>query len=182
MSARLQSFILKNNFGLANFINNKLAPRGGLFGAIGKALYMGERQYGAHVFGRTLRVANYFWMITYQILAMQKGVASRFIGVQSAGLNYAGIYTYVFIFLCIQGRFRMIRHRDVLEFNRQDNPEFWFGRYNMMFPPSFLHNRISAHYIEINHIFAVEMMKKYQKVRKDVILERETHGDFVKRT
>mgnify|MGYP005630659169 FL=1 len=43
----------------------------------------------------------------------------------------------------------------------------------MMFPPSFLHNRISAHYIEINHIFFIEMMKKYISVRREIIDERE---------
>ena len=78
-----------------------------------------------------------------------------------APLNYSGIYVYGFCTLCILGRFRFLRGRDIMEFNRQDNPEFWFSRYNMMFPPSFLHNRISAHYIEINHIFSTEMLKKY---------------------
>jgi hypothetical protein len=52
----------------------------------------------------------------------------------------------------------------------------------MMFPPNFLHNRISAHYIEINHIFAIEMMKKYQKARKEILAERDTCSDNEKRT
>ncbi len=52
----------------------------------------------------------------------------------------------------------------------------------MMFPPNFLHNRISAHYIEINHIFSIEMMKKYMVVRKEVIDERELHSEEVRRT
>ena len=69
-----------------------------------------------------------------------------------------------------------------MEFNRQDNPEFWFSRYNMMFPPSFLHNRISAHYIEINHIFSTEMLKKYQVARREILAERDTLSDEVKRT
>ena len=51
-----------------------------------------------------------------------------------------------------------------------------------MFPPSFLHNRISAHYIEINHIFAIEMMKKYQGARVKVLAERETHSEEERRT
>ena len=46
----------------------------------------------------------------------------------------------------------------------------------MMFPPNFLHNRISAHYIEINHIFAVEMIKKYQVARKEIIAERDAES------
>ena len=52
----------------------------------------------------------------------------------------------------------------------------------MMFPPNFLHNRISAHYIEINHIFAIEMMKRYQVARKEILSERERQSDEVKRT
>ena len=73
----------------------------------------------------------------------------------------------------IFSRFRFIRSRDVLTFNQQDQPEFWYSRYNMMFPPNFLHNRLSAHYIEINHIFAVEMMKKYQGARREILAERD---------
>ena len=83
---------------------------------------------------------------------------------------------------CILARFRFSRARDIMYFNYQDNPEFWYARYSMMFPPSFLHNRISAHYIEINHIFAIEMMKRYQVARKEILAERERHSDFDKRT
>ena len=107
---------------------------------------------------------------------------SRFIGTNTAPLNYSGIYVYFFVSCLITSRFRFIRARDVMEFNRQDQPEFWFSRYNMMFPPQFLHNRISAHYIEINHIFAVEMLKKYQVARKEILAERDTHSDHEKRT
>ena len=42
----------------------------------------------------------------------------------------------------------------------------------MMFPPNFLHNRLSAHFIEINHIYCIEMMKKYIGVRKEILDER----------
>ena len=51
-----------------------------------------------------------------------------------------------------------------------------------MFPPSFLHNRLSAHYIEINHIFAIEMMKRYQFARRELLAEREKYSDQDKRT
>jgi hypothetical protein len=49
-----------------------------------------------------------------------------------------------------------------------------------MFPPNFLHNRISAHYIEINHIFAIEMMKRYQVARKEILSERDRQPKEVK--
>lgn len=50
----------------------------------------------------------------------------------------------------------------------------------MMFPPNFLHNRISAHYIEINHIFAIEMMKRYQVARKEILADRDRQTNEVK--
>ena len=80
------------------------------------------------------------------------------------------------------GTFRFIRIRDFIVFNVQDNPEFWYARYNLMFPPAFLHQRISAHYIEINHIFMIEMLKKYQIARKDILDDRERLSDLEKRT
>ena len=43
----------------------------------------------------------------------------------------------------------------------------------MMFPPSFLHNRLSAHYIEINNIFFNEMLRKYIVARKEILAERD---------
>ena len=46
----------------------------------------------------------------------------------------------------------------------------------MMFPPSFLHNRLSAHYIEINNIFFCEMVKKYIEARKEILAERDGHS------
>merc|ERR1719456_2130753 len=113
---------------------------------------------------------------------MMRTPLSRFIGVGPAPLNYSALYSYIFVTGLIIARFRFIRARDVLEFNRQDNPEFWYSRYNMMFPPSFLHNRISAHYIEINHIFAVEQLKKYQGARREILAERDLCTDAEKRT
>ena len=98
---------------------------------------------------------------------------SRLLGVTQAPLNYSALFVYLFSTMYLLNRFRFIRSRDVLKFNYQDQPEFWFSRYNMMFPPNFLHNRLSAHFIEINHIFAVEMLKRYHGARKEILAERE---------
>lgn len=116
------------------------------------------------------------------MLAIMRPVGSRFIGVVNGPLNYSGLFLYLFLTILILGRFRFIRVRDILTFDYQDNPEFWYARYNMMFPPNFLHNRLSAHYIEINHIFAIEMMKRYQLARREVLAEREKYEDKDKRT
>ena len=52
----------------------------------------------------------------------------------------------------------------------------------MMFPPSFLHNRVSAHYIEINNIFFTEMLKKYIVARKEILNERDAASEEEQRT
>jgi len=88
-------------------------------------------------------------------------------------LNYSGLYVYIWATCMIFARCRFNKSRDQYMFNAQDGAEFWFDRYNMMFPPSFLHNRISAHYIEINNIFFCEMMKKYIVARKELLAERD---------
>jgi hypothetical protein len=147
-----------------------------------RAVEMGERQYSSHALGKFFKVANFFWISIYQWMGMMRPVFSRFIGSQNGPLNYSGIAVYFFCSMMVINRFRFIRPRDVLKFNQQDNPEFWYARYNMMFPPNFLHNRLSAHYIEINHIFSIEMMKKYQGARREIIADREKHTEEERRT
>ncbi len=144
---------------------------------------MGPRQYGQHTFFRAFKVVNFWWLQQYQMLAGLRSVMSRIIfGSTQGPLNYSGLWMWFCLTILILARFRFNRTRDIIYMNAQDNPEFWFTRYNMMFPPSFLHNRISAHYIEINHIFAVEMLKRYQVARKEILDEREKHSDYDKRT
>jgi hypothetical protein len=66
--------------------------------------------------------------------------------------------------------------------NAQDGVEFWYDRYNMMFPPSFLHNRLSAHYIEINAIFFYEMLRKYIPARQAILAARDLASEEERRT
>ena len=173
MTSRFQTFLLNNTKGLQYLVNERLASRSGGIGNLFKALRIGERDFGHHSALRFLRVCNFFWVSIYQYMAVQRQVLSRFIGVSNGPLNYSGLFVWFFCTNMIFSRFRFIRSRDVLTFNQQDQPEFWYARYNMMFPPNFLHNRISAHYIEINHIFAVEMIKKYQVARPEILAERD---------
>lgn len=164
-------------------VNERLAKRSGIIGRFFKSLEMGERQYSGHTFHKAFRVVNFQWVYSYQILGMMRPVLSRLVlGASSGPLNYSALFMYFWITVLICSRFRFIRARDTMYFNAQDNPEFWYTRYNMMFPPNFLHNRISAHYIEINHIFAIEMMRRYQVARKEILEERERCSDQVRRT
>jgi hypothetical protein len=164
-------------------VNERLAKRSGLIGKIARSLEMGERQYSQHTFFRAFRVVNFYWVQIYQTLGIMRPVLSRLvIGASQGPLNYSALFMWFWLTILIMSRFRFIRVRDVLYFNHQDNPEFWYQRYNLMFPPSFLHNRISAHYIEINHIFAIEMMKRYQVARREILADRERLSDEVKHT
>ena len=174
---------MRNTVTLQYVVNEKLGKRSGLIGRIFRGLEMGPRQYSQHTFFRTFRVVNFWWLHNYQMLAVLRPVLSRIvIGSSQGPLNYSGLFMWFWLSTLIIARFRFNRSRDIIFNNAQDNPEFWYTRYNMMFPPSFLHNRISAHYIEINHIFAVEMMKRYQVARKEILDEREKHSDLEKRS
>ena len=173
MTERLQNWMLARTSGMQYLVNERLAKRGGPIGRIFTALEMGKRQYGQHALGRVMRLMNYWWLMIYQTIGMQRQVFSRFVGVQNAPLNYSGLFVWFVATNMIFSRFRFIRSREVMNFNQQDQPEFWYARYGMMFPPNFLHNRLSAHFIEINHIYCIEMMKKYIGVRKEIIDERE---------
>lgn len=174
---------MRNTTALQYLVNQRLAKRSGVIGRIFKSLEMGPREYSQHALGRFFRVGNIVWMQFYQLNSMMRPTLSRMVvGVSQGPLNYSGMFMWFWLTALIIARFRFIRGRDLQVFNAQDNPEFWFARYNMMFPPSFLHNRISAHYIEINHIFNVEMLKRYQIARKEILADREKHSDHDKRT
>ena len=67
-------------------------------------------------------------------------------------------------------------------FNNQDKVPYYTQLINMQFPPSFLNNRISAHFIEINQIVLYEMSKKWNARRREIAAERNTFPDHVKKT
>ena len=182
MTERIQSFLLRNTKPLQYLINERYAKRPGLIGRIFKGLEMGKREYSEHTLHRSFRVVNYFYMSIFGIYGRMRPIGSRFLSNSNGPLNYSGLYVYLFVTFMVFARCRFQKSRDQYMFNAQDGAEFWFDRYNMMFPPSFLHNRLSAHYIEINNIFFTEMLKKYIHARKDVLAERDLCSDEEKAT
>ena len=173
---------MRNTGGLQYLVNEKLAQRPGLIGRIFKGLEMGKREYSEHTLHRSFRVVNYFWMSIFGIYGRMRPIGSRFLTNSNGPLNYSGLYVYLFVTAMIFARCRFQKSRDQYMFNAQDGAEFWFDRYNMMFPPSFLHNRLSAHYIEINNIFFCEMMKKYIVARKELLADRDLESPEAQRT
>ncbi len=183
MTERIQEFLLKNTKGLQYIVNERLAKRDGFIGKVFKKLEIGERQYGKHFTKRFFHVVNYFWVMMYHQAAATRPVLGRLFGASSGGpLNYAGFFLWFTLTVYIINRFKFYKIRDKIMLNEQDNPEFWFNRYNMIFPPSFLHNRVSAHYLEINHIFFIEMLKKYIHVRKEILAERSHFSEEQQKT
>ena len=176
MSQRFQTWLLANTGGVQHFVNNVMAKRSGGIGRFFKAIEMGPREYSTHTLHRAFRVANQFWLGTWRVYALMRPIGSRFLGQGNGPINYGGLWIYCWCTAMIFARCRLSRTRDQMQFNAQDGVEFWFDRYNMMFPPSFLHNRISAHFIEINNIYFTEMLKKYIVARKEILEERDTYS------
>ena len=183
MTTRLQNWLLKNTGGLQYFVNERLAKRPGLIGRVFKHLEIGKREMSAHSLLRTMRIVNFMYVQSLHIFAVARPIGSRFLTSLGNGpLNYSALFCYFWCTGMVLARciFGDIRHDAT--FNHQDGVQFWQIRYNMSFPANYLHNRISAHYIEINSIFFVEMLKRYMVAKKEIIDERERHSDEVKRT
>ena len=153
--------------------NERLGKRSGKVGEFFTFFALGERQLGRHTAGNWIKATNWYFLKAVQLISARRVVLSRLLGVTTGPVNYSALFSYMFATLYIISTFRFIRPQDVLRFNAQDQPEFWYARYNMIFPPSFLHNRLSAHFIEINHIYAVEMLRRYQGARREILAERE---------
>ena len=79
MTERVQNWLLGRT-GLKSLINDNLAKRGGPIGRVFTALAVGKRQMGQHSLGRVMRLMNYWWLMIYQTLGMQRVVFSRFVG------------------------------------------------------------------------------------------------------
>ena len=165
--------MLKNTTGLQFLVNEKLGKRAGFIGRVFRPLEMGKREYSQHALHRVFRIVNFFWVGIFRVYGMMRPIGSRFIGLGNGPLNYSGLFCYIFASAMVLGRLRFDKAREQMMVNAQDGVEFWFERYNMMFPPSFLHNRVSAHFIEINNIYFCEMLKKYIVARKELLAQRD---------
>ena len=169
MSEPVQKFLLKNLRPVKVLINDRLANRPGFIGGIFKRLKIGTREYGQHTIPKIMKLMNSVFMMQYTVVANQRQVFSRFFGHIYGPLNYTGIVTWCFLTGAVIFRFPIYGMRDILQFNEDDGIEKWFLATKMLFPPNALNNRTSAHYIEINHIYMVEMFKRYRKVRQEVL-------------
>lgn len=126
MSARLQSWILRNTTGLQHLVNERLANRPGGIGRLFSYLKIGERQYGGHFHLKYLRLCNFIYVQILQQISLQRQVLSRHIGVGTGPLNYSGLWVWAWCTILLCGSLRFHRAKDMLFFNAQDQPEFWF--------------------------------------------------------
>ena len=181
MSQSVQNWILSQK-GFVNFVNNNLAERKGLIGKIFKTLRVGPRQMGAHALPGLLKFFNYYLVQSYGLIASVRPIFSRYVGVTQGPLNFTGLMMWFIMTGAILNRIRFHRSRDIIQFNQEDGAEYWYKALGILFPPSYLNNKISAHYIEINQIYSTEMFKKYRKARQEILEEREELSDKEKRT
>lgn len=181
MSESVQKWLLNQKW-LTTLVNDKLAARKGLVGKIFSWLQIGPRQMGAHTIPKIMKFYNIYFMMSYHWISAFRPVFSRYIGSAHGPLNYTGIMLWFMLTGSIIARFKFNRSRDILQFNSEDGPEFWYKTLGMMFPPNFLNNKISAHYIEINNIYTFEMFKRYRVARREILEERAQLSDKEKRT
>ena len=72
MTERIQAFLLRNTSGLQYLINERLGARGGPMGTLFKPFAIGKRQFGQHSLGRQMKLMNYYWLMIYQTIGMQR--------------------------------------------------------------------------------------------------------------
>ena len=181
MSESVQGWILQKK-GFVNYVNNNLAKRSGVIGRVFTLLSVGNRQMGQHRVGAFLKFVNHYLVKTYTIAGTMRPILSRFVGHSHGTLNFTGIAMWAIMSGVILSRVRFTNARDVITFDAHDSPDFYYKSFGMLFPPNYMNNKVSAHYIEINQIYAFEMFKRYRKVRQDVFEERNECSDKEKRT
>eukprot|EP01017_Pseudomicrothorax_dubius_P041476 TRINITY_DN663_c0_g1_i3.p1 TRINITY_DN663_c0_g1~~TRINITY_DN663_c0_g1_i3.p1 ORF type:complete len:230 (+),score=61.92 TRINITY_DN663_c0_g1_i3:160-849(+) len=169
---------------LAYVINEKLAKRSGLVGRIGKFFMIGPREFGVHPMTKAFLYANRRYLF---------------------GLGIA-LHKYSFFKSLTQNGFHVIRPMKHFAFMGPALALFallrfvYFGPDNIVYEPdrltylsrrvggrialptSTLNQRTSAHYIEINAIYSAEMVKRYHKIHRGIIEERNRQTDEVKKT
>ena len=129
-----------------------------------------------------LKFLNHYLMQTYGLISTVRPVFSRFLGVTHGPLNYTGLMMWFLMTGAILNRIRFHRSRDIIAFNVEDGAEHWFRTLDMLFPPNYLNNKTSAHFIEINQIYSYEMFKRYRQAKREILEEREACSDKEKRT
>ena len=174
MSHRIQAFLLRNTTFLQRVVNDNLAKKSGMVGNLFRALEIGPRQYGFHVIPKFLRYSNFLMVRMYQFMSMNRPYMSRFLrdgyGHMPILQAISGITIYAMMFSWLG----INEGKRFVWLYEQDCPRYWYEKYSHRFPTNLLHNRVSAHYLEIRKIFQIEMFKKYYVIRKQIILERES--------
>lgn len=160
MTEVIQRFLLKNTKFLQYIVNDKLAKRKGSIGKFFRWMEIGERQNGTHYSARWFRVFNHY-MLTFgfrfnwgkpsfmKIFSREREI---FI------VGYAALFG-IWAWFARKNKIRpLYRYKDQL--NDYDNPTTFSKKYGIYIPFNYLNYRISAHYIEINKIYHLEMLKR----------------------
>jgi len=169
---------------VAYVINEKLAKRSGLLGRIGKFWMIGPREYGSHPFNKMLIFVNRRWM------AAAAWALHRYSVIK--GMSHNGYHmlrpfrhtAFIGPFIIIMGLLKFVYYGDVNRGYEPDRLTYLSKRIggHLGIPLNSMNQRTSSHYIEINHIFQAEMVKRYHRVRQRIIDERNKSDDKTKKT
>ena len=181
MSEPVQKWLLEQKW-LKTLVNERLAKRSGVIGRLFTFLKIGPRQLSSHTIPKILKYVNSYYVITTGLLGANRTILTKYIGSTYGPLNYGGLFAWALFTSGILVRIQFQRTRDVFSFDYQDSPEFWYRTIGMIFPPNYLNNKVSAHYIEINQIYAYEMFMRYRLAKSEILEERAQCSDKEKRT
>ena len=181
MSESIQGWILRKK-GFVNYVNHNLARRKGVIGKVFTWLKVGNRRMGKHRIPAALKFLNHYLVSSFSGIATTRPIFSRLIGASTGPLNFSGLMLWMLMTGALVSRLRLSRGRDIFNFDYHDRPEFYYKTFGMLFPPNYLNNKMSAHYIEINHIYSTEMFKRYLIAKQDILDERDQCSEKEKKT
>eukprot|EP00330_Aristerostoma_sp_ATCC50986_P006048 CAMPEP_0114587876 /NCGR_PEP_ID=MMETSP0125-20121206/10724_1 /TAXON_ID=485358 ORGANISM="Aristerostoma sp., Strain ATCC 50986" /NCGR_SAMPLE_ID=MMETSP0125 /ASSEMBLY_ACC=CAM_ASM_000245 /LENGTH=206 /DNA_ID=CAMNT_0001784001 /DNA_START=52 /DNA_END=672 /DNA_ORIENTATION=+ len=180
----IQKALLKVFSPLAYVINEKMATRSGLIGKFGKFFLIGPREYGTHPLNKAFIFVNRKFLMA-QGLIMHR--YSMFKSYSTNGYHMTRPFAHVSWIgptLILLGMAKFIYATQDTVGYEPDRMSYLVSRMGgrTNFPGGALNDRTSAHYIEINHIYGAEMIKRYHQIHGPIIEERNNVSERVKKT
>mmetsp|Transcript_66009 Transcript_66009/g.76682 ORF Transcript_66009/g.76682 Transcript_66009/m.76682 type:complete len:212 (+) Transcript_66009:26-661(+) len=168
----------------AYVINEKLAKRSGVLGKIGKFFIIGPRQYGVHPFNKLLIYLNRKYIHTAAFLLHRYPIYRALTGNgynMMRPLKHGSILGPLAVFF---GIYRFVYHP--VQFRGYEPDQLTYlnrkiGGY-LGIPTNSLNQVTSAHFIEINVLYAAEMAKRYHTIHGKILADRARQTDEVRKT
>jgi len=168
----------------AYIVNEKIAKRSGVLGKIGKFFMIGPREFGAHPINKAFIFLNRKIQISSAVLLHRYSIIKS---LTHNGFHMIRPFKHLTILgpiAVFAGLFRFVYAGSTNRGYEPDRLTYLSRRIGgrMGLPLSTLNQRTSAHFIEINHIYGSEMVKRYHRVHQKIIDERNRLTEDARKT